>query len=49
MRERGFPTSGDASGGKETTMMSIVQCLLICGTIVVGDLTEATDHMVCHV
>jgi len=26
-----FSTAGDASGGKETTMMSIIQALLICG------------------
>jgi NAD(P)H dehydrogenase (quinone) len=39
-----FATSGDPSGGKETTMMSIVQCLLIYGMIVVGDPMEATGH-----
>ena len=39
-----FATSGDASGGKETTMLSILQALLIYGMIVVGDPLEATGH-----
>lgn len=39
-----FSTSGDASGGKETTMMSIIQALLIYGLIVVGDPMSATGH-----
>ena len=39
-----FATSGDASGGKETTIISIIQCLLIYGMIVVGDPMEATGH-----
>lgn len=39
-----FATSGDPSGGKETTMMSMVQCLLIYGMIVVGDPMDATGH-----
>jgi NAD(P)H dehydrogenase (quinone) len=39
-----FATSGDASGGKETTMMSIMQALLIYGTVVVGDPMSATGH-----
>jgi NAD(P)H dehydrogenase (quinone) len=39
-----FATSGDPSGGKETTMMSIIQCLLIYGMIVVGDPMDATGH-----
>ncbi|MCK8602466.1 flavodoxin family protein [Desulfoferrobacter suflitae] len=39
-----FATSGDASGGKETTMMSIIQCLLIYGMIIVGDPMSATGH-----
>jgi NAD(P)H dehydrogenase (quinone) len=39
-----FATSGDPSGGKETTMISIVQCLLIYGIIVVGDPMDATGH-----
>jgi NAD(P)H dehydrogenase (quinone) len=39
-----FATSGDPSGGKETTMISIIQCLLIYGMIVVGDPLAATGH-----
>jgi len=39
-----FATSGDPSGGKETTMLSIIQCLLIYGMIVVGDPMDATGH-----
>jgi NAD(P)H dehydrogenase (quinone) len=39
-----FATSGDPSGGKETTIMSIFQCLLIYGMIVVGDPMDATGH-----
>ena len=39
-----FSTSGDASGGKETTIMSIIQALLIYGMIVVGDPMSATGH-----
>ena len=39
-----FSTSGDASGGKETTMMSIIQALLIYGIIIVGDPMSATGH-----
>jgi NAD(P)H dehydrogenase (quinone) len=39
-----FATSADASGGKETTMMSIIQALLIYGMIVVGDPLSATGH-----
>ncbi|HEN21157.1 MAG TPA: flavodoxin family protein [Desulfobacteraceae bacterium] len=39
-----FATSGDASGGKETTMMSIIQALLIYGMIIVGDPMSATGH-----
>ncbi len=39
-----FTTSGDPSGGKETTMMSIIQALLIYGMIVVGDPLDATGH-----
>lgn len=39
-----FATSGDATGGKETTMMSIIQCLFIYGMIVVGDPMSATGH-----
>ncbi len=39
-----FATSGDPSGGKETTIMSILQALLIYGMIVVGDPMDATGH-----
>ncbi|MCX5812054.1 MAG: NAD(P)H-dependent oxidoreductase [Proteobacteria bacterium] len=39
-----FATSGDLSGGKETTMISIIQAFLIYGMIVVGDPLDATGH-----
>ncbi len=39
-----FATSGDPSGGKETTIISIIQCLLIYGMIIVGDPMDATGH-----
>ena len=39
-----FATSGHHTGGKETTMMSIIQCLLIYGMIIVGDPMSATGH-----
>lgn len=39
-----FATGGDASGGKETTIMSIIQAMLIYGMIVVGDPMSATGH-----
>jgi len=39
-----FTTSGDLSGGKETTMMSIIQALMIYGMIIVGDPMSATGH-----
>jgi NAD(P)H dehydrogenase (quinone) len=39
-----FSTSGDPTGGKETTMMSIIQALLIYGMIIVGDPMSATGH-----
>jgi NAD(P)H dehydrogenase (quinone) len=39
-----FATSGDPSGGKETTLMSIIQAFLIYGMIVTGDPLEATGH-----
>ncbi|HOJ71180.1 MAG TPA: NAD(P)H-dependent oxidoreductase [Syntrophorhabdaceae bacterium] len=39
-----FSTSGDPSGGKETTMFSIIQALLIYGMIIVGDPMDATGH-----
>ncbi len=39
-----FATSGDPTGGKETTMMSIIQAMLIYGMIIVGDPMDATGH-----
>ncbi len=39
-----FATSADPSGGKETTIMSIIQAFLIYGMIVVGDPMSATGH-----
>lgn len=39
-----FATSADASGGKETTIISIIQAMLINGMIVVGDPLDATGH-----
>lgn len=39
-----FATSGNASGGKETTLLSIVQAFLIYGMIIVGDPMAAGGH-----
>jgi NAD(P)H dehydrogenase (quinone) len=39
-----FATSGDPSGGKETTLISIIQCLLIYGMVIAGDPMDATGH-----
>ena len=39
-----FATSGDPSGGKETTMCSIIHAMLIFGMIIVGDPLDATGH-----
>jgi len=39
-----FATSGDPTGGKETTMMSIIQALLIYGMVITGDPMSATGH-----
>jgi len=39
-----FATSGDESGGKETTIMSIIQAMLIYGMIIVGDPLDASGH-----
>lgn len=39
-----FATSADPTGGKETTMMSIIQALLIYGMIIAGDPMDATGH-----
>lgn len=40
-----FATSKFPTGGKETTILSILQCMIIYGMIVVGDpITGATGH-----
>ena len=39
-----FATSGFWAGGNETTIISIIQCLLIYGMIIVGDPMSATGH-----
>ncbi|MFW6429134.1 MAG: flavodoxin family protein [Desulfosalsimonas sp.] len=39
-----FATSADPTGGKETTMMSIIQSLLIYGMVIAGDPMSATGH-----
>ena len=39
-----FATSGDPSGGKETTIISIIQAMLIYGMIITGDPLDATGH-----
>ena len=39
-----FATSADPSGGKETTIVSIIQAMLIYGMMVVGDPLDATGH-----
>lgn len=39
-----FATSKDQSGGKETTMLSIIQAFLIYGMVIVGDPLDATGH-----
>ncbi len=39
-----FATSGDPAGGKETTMLSIIQAMLIYGMIIVGDPLDASGH-----
>ena len=39
-----FATSGDNSGGKETTLLSIIQAMLIYGMVIVGDPLDATGH-----
>jgi NAD(P)H dehydrogenase (quinone) len=39
-----FATSSHSSGGKETTMMSIFQAMLIYGMIIVGDPMAASGH-----
>lgn len=39
-----FATGGHHTGGKETTMLSILQAMLIYGMIVVGDPMSASGH-----
>ncbi|MEW6109595.1 MAG: flavodoxin family protein [Nitrospirota bacterium] len=39
-----FATGGHHTGGKETTIMSILQCMLIYGMIIVGDPMSASGH-----
>ena len=39
-----FATAGDPSGGKETTIISIIEAMLIYGMIIVGDPLDATGH-----
>jgi NAD(P)H dehydrogenase (quinone) len=39
-----FATGGPHSGGKETTILSIIQAFLIYGMIVVGDPIDAGGH-----
>ena len=39
-----FATGNHHSGGKETTMLSILQCMLIYGMIIVGDPMDASGH-----
>ena len=39
-----FATAGDDAGGKETTIISIIQAFFIYGMIVVGDPLDATGH-----
>ncbi len=39
-----FATGGHRTGGKETTMLSILQCMMIYGMIIVGDPMDASGH-----
>jgi NAD(P)H dehydrogenase (quinone) len=39
-----FATGGHHTGGKETTIFSIIQCLMIYGMIIVGDPMSASGH-----
>jgi NAD(P)H dehydrogenase (quinone) len=39
-----FATGGHPTGGKETTIISILQCLLIYGMVIVGDPMSASGH-----
>lgn len=39
-----FATGGHHTGGKETTMFSIIQVMMIYGMIIVGDPMDASGH-----
>lgn len=39
-----FASGGHPTGGKETTMFSIIQCMMIYGMIIVGDPMDASGH-----
>ena len=39
-----FTTSGGEAGGRETTLLSILQAMLIYGMIVMGDPLDASGH-----
>jgi NAD(P)H dehydrogenase (quinone) len=39
-----FATGGHPTGGKETTIISILQCMLVYGMIIVGDPMSASGH-----
>lgn len=39
-----FATGGHHTGGKETTIFSILQCMMIYGMIIVGDPMDASGH-----
>ena len=39
-----FATGGHHTGGKETTIFSIIQCMMIYGMIIVGDPMDASGH-----
>lgn len=39
-----FATGADETGGKETTILSIIQAMLIYGMIIVGDPLDASGH-----
>ena len=41
-----FASAGAIGGGSETTLMSLIQAMLIYGMIVVGDPMSATGHYV---
>ena len=39
-----FATSNHHSGGKETTIFSILQCMIVYGMVIVGDPMSASGH-----